>query len=94
MSDIAIKGSMCSGHGAWPPRPSISGQACFTVNGVPVMVTGDAFAPHAAPDNPPHGGTVTGTSHMTINGKTVAMVGDPVSCGSKVATGQPLFTIS
>ncbi|MEC6832968.1 PAAR domain-containing protein [Photobacterium toruni] len=94
MPKIAILGSMGSGHGAWPPRPSVSGQGCFTINGIPVMVTGDAFAEHAAPNSPPHGATVTGTSHMTINGKTVAMVGDPISCGSKVATGQSLFTLT
>ena len=94
MPAIALLGSMGTGHDGYPPRPSISGQSSFTVNGIPIMATGDQFAPHSKPDNPPHGGSVIGSSHMTVNGKTVAMVGDPISCGSKVATGQPLFQLT
>ncbi|MGX9459454.1 PAAR domain-containing protein (plasmid) [Photobacterium damselae subsp. damselae] len=92
MPSIAIKGSICSGHDGFPPRPSIEGQELFTVNGIPVMATGDAFALHVKPDNPPHGGTAIGSSHLTINGKKAALVGDAVSCGSTIATGEPLLT--
>lgn len=57
------------------------------------MVTGDAFAEHAKPNSPPHGGTAIGTAKLTINGKAAALVGDPVSCGSTIATGENTFNI-
>lgn len=92
MPAIAIIGSICSGHHGFPPRPSISGMPLFTINGVPVMITGSAFDVHSKPDNPPHSGTAVGTSKLTINGIPACLVGDAVSCGSTIATGQPLFT--
>lgn len=55
------------------------------------MASGDAFDMHAKPDSPPHGGTAIGSSKLTINGKPAVLVGDPVSCGSVVVNGQPLF---
>lgn len=94
MPSIAIQGSICSGHDGFPPRPSAGGQPTFTVNGVPVMASGDPFAPHVKPQNPPHGGTAIGGSKLTINGIPAAMKGDPVSCGSVIVTGQDLMQIS
>ena len=93
MPAVAILGSMGSGHGSFPPRPSIQGDSSFMINNKPVMVTGDAFAVHSD-GHSSHGGTVIGASHITVNGKKVAMVGDKISCGSTVATGDNSFQIS
>ncbi|WP_371929455.1 PAAR domain-containing protein [Photobacterium sp. CCB-ST2H9] len=94
MQPIAILSSICSGHDGFPPRPSVTGVPLFTVNGFPVMATGGIFIPHVKPDNPPHPGIAIGSSKLTINGQPAVMVGDVISCGSVVATGQPLMTIS
>ncbi|WP_318491921.1 PAAR domain-containing protein [Photobacterium leiognathi] len=94
MVDVAIQGSVCTGHDGFAPRPSAGGQSLFKVNGIPVMATGDPFPPHDKPNNPPHPGTAIGSSKVTVNGLTVAMVGDAVSCGSAIATGQPLMQVS
>lgn len=94
MPAIAIQGSLCSGHDGFPPRPSVSGQPLFTVNGTPVMASGDAFDFHVKPKNPPHGGVAVGSSKLTINNNPAVMIGDPVSCGSVVVTGQSLLNIS
>lgn len=93
MKAIAVQGSICSGHDGFAPRPSVSGQSLFMVNGKPAMATGDAFDLHDKPNNPPHAGSVIGSTNLTINGKQVAVVGDPVSCGSTVANGDSTFNI-
>ncbi|HIF9347096.1 TPA: PAAR domain-containing protein [Photobacterium damselae] len=94
MPAAAILGSICSGHDGFPPRPSIDGDSRFTINGIPVMVTGSAFSFHSKPKHPPHGGVGIGTSKLTINGKPICRVGDSVSCGSTIATGQDKFHIN
>ena len=94
MAQVAIKGSVCSGHGGFPPRPDVDGDALVTINGVPVMVNGSAFAEHTD-GNSVHGGSAVSTRPwMTIYGKGVVCVGDPVSCGSVVATGDALLEIA
>lgn len=93
MAGIAIEGSLCSGHGGFPPRPSVQGEAKFTVNGVAVHCDGMAWAEHAKPDNPPHGGVGIGSKKFTINGAKACVVGDVVSCGSVIVTGDGTFQI-
>ena len=96
MPAIAILGSVCSGHGSWPPRSNVSGQGSHTVNGAPVHCVGDAWAPHTEPSAPETHGSVTasGQSLHTINGKPVARIGDAVACGSVIVTGQNLHEVS
>lgn len=94
MAMIAIQGSICSGHGDFPPRPDVDGEPLLLINGVPVMVDGNAFAEHTD-GNDVHSGTAVSTRPwVTINGKGVICVDDPVSCGSTVATGDALVEIS
>lgn len=95
MAAIAKEDSICTGHDGFPPRVAVSGESAFRVNGVPVLVDGSPFNPHSKPKHPPHGGVAIGTkSSFKINGKTVARVGDPVSCGSAIATGDGAFNIN
>lgn len=93
MAEIAIEGSLCSGHDGFPPRPSVQGQPLFKVNGVAVHCDGMVWAEHSKPDNPPHGGVGIGSKNFTINGAKVCVVGDVVSCGSVIISGDGTFQI-
>ena len=95
MTAIATLNSVCSGHDGFPPRPAVSGEPKFKVNGIPALVDGSPFASHTKPNSSPHGGVAIGTkSNFKINGKAVVLVGDPISCGSTVATGDPAFNVT
>lgn len=93
MADAAIIGSSCTGHDGFPPRPAVTGQSKFLLFGVPIHCTGDAWSLHAKPDNPPHGGAGIGGSNFMVFGKAACRVGDAVTCGSAIATGQARFQI-
>lgn len=93
MAGVAIEGSLCSGHDGYPSRNSIEGDASFTVNGVAVHCDGMNWAMHSKPDNPPHGGVGIGSQPFTINGAPVCIVGDAVSCGSVIISGDDSFQI-
>lgn len=94
MAMIAIQGSVCSGHGNFPPRADIEGEPLLRINGVPVMVDGCAFAEHSDGTERHGGKAVTTRPWLTVNGKGVVCVDDPVSCGSTVATGDALVQVS
>ena len=88
MPAVTRLGDMCTGHGAFPPRPSTSGSSNVFVNGIPVHRKGDSWASHCNPKPSCHGGTLaTGSSTVFANGKDIGRIGDPVDCGSSVATG-------
>ena len=44
MSSVGTKNSVCSGHGGFPSRPPAEAVDFFTVNGIPVLVDGNAYA--------------------------------------------------
>lgn len=94
MPAIAIKGSMGSGHGSFPPRASVEGEALLTVNGVPVQVDGNKFPNHTDGHTTHDGTAVSSRAWFTINGKGVCCVGDKISCGSTIVTGDALIQIS
>lgn len=93
MAAVALEGSICSGHDGYPPRPSVQGEAKFTVNGVPVHCDGHVWAYHTKPKHPPHTGVGVGSKNFTVNGAKVCVVGDIVSCGSTIATGDDTFQL-
>ncbi|MFM5095016.1 PAAR domain-containing protein [Aeromonas rivipollensis] len=93
MAGIATQESICSGHDGFHPRMAAEGAPLFTVNGVAVHCEGMAWTMHDKPDNPPHGGTGIGSCSMDINGAKVCLIGDPVSCGSVIVTGDDTFQI-
>lgn len=96
MPPVTLRGHLCTGHGCWPPRPAIGGSPGITVNGRPVIRRGDAYAPHTCPSIPEtHGGTLAmGAAGLTINGLEIGRIGDPVSCGSRVAQGVSAFVVT
>lgn len=88
MPAVTRLGDTCTGHGAFPPRPSTSGSPNVNVNGIPVHRQGDSWAVHCDPSPSCHGSVLdSGSSTVKVNGKDMGRVGDPVACGSSVATG-------
>ena len=86
---IVLLGHVCSGHGPCPPRPNIEASPNFWVKGLGVHRQGDNWSTHCL-----HGGVLAkGTANFLANGKPVAKVGDPISCGSVCAQGEPTVII-
>jgi len=88
-SAVTRKGDMGSGHGCWPPRQSTGGSPNVFVNGISVHREGDTWASHTCPTIPETHDSVlkSGSSTVYVNGKQIGRIGDPVACGSSVATG-------
>ena len=86
MPAVTRKGDLCTGHGAYPPRPSTGASPNVYVNGIPVHRVGDSWAVHCAPIC--HGGSLAiGSPTVFVNGRAIGRIGDPVDCGSSVAQG-------
>lgn len=93
MSAIAVEGSMCTGHGKFPPRPVAETVPWFRVNGLPVVVDGALFEKHTDGKEVHTGTAISTRPWFRIGGRGVVCVGDPVSCGSQVATGDSSMQI-
>lgn len=89
MPAVTRLGDICTGHGCWPPRANIEGSPNVFVNGIPVHRQGDAWGAHTCPPIPETHSSVLGSGSSTVfvNGKQLGRIGDPVACGSAVATG-------
>jgi uncharacterized Zn-binding protein involved in type VI secretion len=88
MSGVVRKGDLCSGHSCYPPRPSIKGSDTVFINDKATHRQGDKWAIHACPNTSPHDGTlIQGSRSVFVDGKAIARVKDPISCGSKAAEG-------
>lgn len=94
MAAVGIKGSLCSGHGKFPPRPSVEGEPLMTVNGIPVMTEGALYPDHTDGDTTHSGTAMSSRPWFTVNGKPIVCVGDVVSCGSVVISGDGLLQVS
>lgn len=96
MPSVTLKGHQCTGHGCWPPRPSVQGEPRFTVRGIPVHLQGHAWAAHTCPPIPETHASVlaSGSVRFTVGGKQLGRIGDPVACGSLVAEGEPRFSVA
>lgn len=90
MPKAGQKGNLCTGHGTWPPRPSISGSDNVTIEGKSALRKGDGYAVHCSTVKPYpcHAGSqAKGSSTVFVNNKPLARVGDDVSCGGSLAEG-------
>ncbi len=87
-SPAALEGDLCTGHDDFPPRPGKASNSGVYVNGKAVHVQGDKWNTHCNSRPRCHDGIVVGGSQsVLVNGKPLARVGDPISCGSKIAGG-------
>lgn len=89
MPAVTRLGDNCTGHGCWPPRPSVSASPNVFVNGIPVHRQGDAWATHCCGPACHAGVLAAGSSTVYVNGKQCGRIADPVNCGSNVAEGSP-----
>ena len=90
MPAVTRLGDICTGHADWPPRPSTSASPNVYANGIPVHRQSDSWAVHCNPLPSCHAGSLAaGSSTVYVNGLQIGRIGDPVDCGSSVATGSP-----
>jgi len=78
---------ICTGHGCWPPRANASASSDVFANSLGAHRVGDAWQAHCCPGSGCHGGVLAaGSPNIFANGRAWGRCGDPVSCGSSVAT--------
>lgn len=89
MPAVTRLGDLCTGHGCWPPRPNVGASENVFVDGIAAHRQGDAWAAHTCPSIPETHGSVLASGSPTVfcNGVQLGRIGDPVACGSAVATG-------
>ena len=89
MPDVTRLGDLSTGHGSFPPQPSIAASSKVLASGKGVVRQGDAYAVHSNGSSS-HGGVAqTGSSKVLVSGKQIMRVGDPINCGSSVMVGTP-----
>ena len=88
MPPAARLNDICTGHADWPPRPNIEGSPNVFVNGRKWHRQGDGWAVHCNPIPECHSSVLaSGSSSVYVNSRQAGRIGDPVACGSTVATG-------
>lgn len=88
MPAIVRLGDYCTGHGCFPSRPTVQASPNVFSNGIPVHRQTDALAVHCC-KKCHAGNTAQGSPNVFVNNLQVARIGDPVNCGSRLATGSP-----
>ena len=90
MPEVARQGDICTGHSCYPPRPNTSWSGNVFVNGRAVHRQNDGWTPHSCGDSPPHSSSLArGSSTVFVNNQGAGRIGDPIKCGSAIATGSP-----
>lgn len=87
MRAICRLGDSCTGHGGFPPRPNITSCQSVFANNIRVHRVGDAWAVHCSKKKCHPGVTASGSNSVFVEGKQVARIGDPLNCGSRIASG-------
>lgn len=88
MPAVSYLGAMSTGHGSFPPRGNSQASSNVFVNGIGVHRQGDAWPTHCNATPTCHAGTLAaGSGSVFVNGKAIARIGDPTSCGDAVAEG-------
>ena len=90
MPPVCRKGDICTGHADFNPRPNDEGSPNVFVNGIPAHRKGDHWMIHCNGVPVCHdSNALKGSGTVFVNGKDIMRIGDPIACGSKVATGSP-----
>lgn len=84
---VCLEGDLCTGHDGYPPRPNTSWSTDVRINGRGVHRQGDTWAEHCDGPSCHSGYLLQGSTSVYCNGLPVGRTGDPISCGSFVATG-------
>lgn len=80
-------GDSCTGHGCFPPRPSVSASPNVFVDGIPWHRQGDAWSVHCCGLSCHASVLAQGSSTVFVNKIQAGRISDPVACGSVVMTG-------
>lgn len=73
----------CTGHGSCRPRMAIEGSGNVFINSLPAHREGDVWEVHCS-----HASVLAaGSPTVYVNSRQLGRIGDPVACGSLVATG-------
>lgn len=87
MPSVTRIGDFCSGHGCWPPRPSITGSSDVFTNGLNTVRVSDGYLVHCCKYACHPGQLAQGSSSVFVNGLPIGRIGDAVNCGSVAAQG-------
>lgn len=89
MPAICRLGDMCSGHDCHPPRPNSSASPNVFANMMPIHRQTDKWVVHCCGKSCHPSVLASGCSTVYANNLQVGRIGDPVACGSVVASGSP-----
>ena len=87
MPSVSRLGDSCTGHGCWPSRVNDQGSDNVFVNSIPAHRQGDHWVVHCCGPACHDSSLASGSSTVYVNGKQLSRTGDPVSCGSTIASG-------
>lgn len=87
MPAVTRLGDVCTGHGCWPPRPSVQASPNVYANGIAVHRQTDGWAVHCCGPACHASVLAQGSATVFANGLELGRIGDPVACGSAVAVG-------
>ena len=86
MAAVTRQGDISAGHG-YPPRPNDQGSPDVFVDNLPVHRQTDHWPTHCIPGSCHDGVTLAGNPTVFVNNLPIARIGDPISCGDKIAQG-------
>jgi len=86
---VARFGDICTGHRCWRPRINDQGSPNVFANGIQVHRQSDHWIRHICDDNIHDSVLCAGSPTVFANGLQVGRLGDPICCGSKIASGSP-----
>lgn len=72
-----------------PPRALASASNNVFINGRDAGRVGDSYTPHGCEFHPVHVGAISGGSQTVFVKKSLARIGDGISCGGSVIEGSP-----
>lgn len=86
---VSRLGDIASGHGSFPPTPTITCSHDTFVNNIGVIRRADHARPHSSPSpSPEHQRPICGCSAKTfVNSRGVVRIGDAICCGGLMVQG-------
>ncbi len=79
-------GDICSGHDGYPPRANDQASTNVFINGLGAHRVGDSWKKHCK-SSCHIGYQKTGSPNVFVNNKSLARIGDDITCGSTNASG-------
>jgi len=81
---------VCTGHGCFPPRPTVAGSPDVFTNNLNQIRLTDPYDSHGCVVCVPHGGTLAaGSGTVYVNNLPAGRQGDPVDCGGAADVHSP-----